>query len=173
MTACSAGMPAPGSSKQSVLDMAGWQSPSSCRPVSRRDFAKHHYVPLACRRFCFFFLFPPFFVCGVLVGCPSWVGENKGNQRDERLFLPFFSTLTSPCVGSESAVVATIILLAHKEMHTRVQEFSYGHGVFEQSRLLAGRQSNRTPFRMPIFPRDDFVVKAKQKPCLQICCQQW
>ncbi|CAJ1394417.1 unnamed protein product [Effrenium voratum] len=44
MTACSAGMPAPGSSKQSVLDMAGWQSPSSCRPVSRRDFAKHHYV---------------------------------------------------------------------------------------------------------------------------------
>eukprot|EP00435_Cladocopium_sp_Y103_P056761 s32_g19.t1 len=44
MTACSAGLAAPGSSEQSVLDLAGWRSPMSCRPVSRRDFAKHHYV---------------------------------------------------------------------------------------------------------------------------------
>mmetsp|Transcript_45894 Transcript_45894/g.94806 ORF Transcript_45894/g.94806 Transcript_45894/m.94806 type:complete len:315 (+) Transcript_45894:44-988(+) len=44
MTACSAGMPAAGSSEPSVLKAAGWHSPSDCRPVTSRDFAKHHYV---------------------------------------------------------------------------------------------------------------------------------
>lgn len=44
MTACSAGMVAPGSSDQSVLDMANWRSSEDCQPVTRKDFAKHHYV---------------------------------------------------------------------------------------------------------------------------------
>ena len=28
-----------------ILKAAGWKSPTDCKPVTSRDFAKHHYAP--------------------------------------------------------------------------------------------------------------------------------
>ena len=36
----------PGSSNPEINKMAGWRNIRDCRPVTHRDFAKHHYVPL-------------------------------------------------------------------------------------------------------------------------------
>ncbi|CAE7205645.1 unnamed protein product [Symbiodinium sp. CCMP2456] len=46
MASCSAQIPhfKHGSSDRELEEVAGWHSPTNCRSVTRRDFAKHHYV---------------------------------------------------------------------------------------------------------------------------------